>query len=296
MPPPTFIDVGPDAGRLEPIHAAISASARAGEPDRYLAALLAAAPARGDLLALAAFAAELARVANAVMREPAMAELRWQWWREALALPAAARSGHPIADRLRALMERYGLARADLMGLIDAHAGDLEPVPFASEAALEDYLRMTEGVLFSASARILGLAADGSAPAWSAWAGQAYGLARLLFGLKAALARGRCPIPRPRLARVGLDPEALIAAGAASARARLVGDLAREALDSLARARRDATKLPRETSIAVLPLALVESYVRASVRAEAGPPQRLPQVAPLTRVLRIAGAHWFGRW
>ena len=287
--------MGADSGRLEPIHAAISASARAGEPDRYLAALLAAAPARGDLLALAAFAAELARVANAVMREPAMAELRWQWWREALALPAAARSGHPIADRLRALMERYGLARADLMGLIDAHAGDLEPVPFASEAALERYLRLTEGVLFSASARILGLAADGSAPAWSTWAGQAYGLARLVFGLKAALARGRCPIPRPRLARVGLDPEALIA-GAAPARARLVGDLAREALDSLGRARRDATKLPREASIAVLPLALVESYVRASVRAEAGPPQRLPQVAPLTRVLRIAGAHWFGRW
>jgi 15-cis-phytoene synthase len=295
LPPPTFIEVATGAGRLEPIHAAILGSARAGEPDRYLAALLAPGPARGDLLALAAFAAELARVATAVTREPTMAEIRWQWWREAVALPAAAQTGHPIADRLRALTERRGVARVDLIGLVEAHAHDLDPVPFASDAALERYLISTEGALFALSARVLGLAAKGSAPAWSAWAGRAYGLARLLFGLKVQLARGHCPIPRARLAGVGLGPDDLIA-GASAARARLIADLARQARDSLARARGDATKLPREASIAVLPLALVESYVRASERAEADSPQRLPQVAPLTRVLRIVGAHWFGRW
>jgi 15-cis-phytoene synthase len=295
LPPRTSIDVASGAGRLEPIHAAISGSARAGEPDRYLAALLAPGPARGDLLALAAFAAELARVATAVTREPAMAEIRWQWWREAVALPASAQTGHPIADRVRALIERPGVARAELMGLVDAHARDLDPVPFASDEELDRHLTGSEGALFALAARLLGLTANGSAPAWSAWAGRAYGLARLLFGLKAQLARGHCPIPRARLAGVGLGPDDLIA-GASAARARLIADLARQARDSLARARRDATKLPREASIAVLPLALVESYVRASERAEADSPQRLPQVAPLTRVLRIVGAHWFGRW
>ena len=283
------------AGRLEPIHAAILGSARAGEPDRYLAALLAPGAARADLLVLAAFSAELARVATAVTREPTMAEIRWQWWREAVALPAAAQTGHPIADRLRALTERRGLARADLMGLVDAHARDLDPVPFASDAALEDYLISTEGALFALSAGVLGRAGNGSAPAWSAWAGRAYGLARLLFGLKAQLAGGHCPIPRARLAAVGLGPDDLTT-GASAGRARLIADLGRQARDSLVQARRDATKLPREASIAVLPLALVESYVRASERAEADPPQRLPYVAPLTRVLRIGGAHWFGRW
>ena len=224
-----------------------------------------------------------------------MAEIRWQWWREAVALPTAAQTGHPIADGVRALSERRGVAAADLMGLVDAHARALDPVPFASDAALERYLISTEGALFALSARVLGLAANGSAPAWSAWAGRAYGLARLLFGLKVQLARGHCPIPRARLAGVGLGPNDLVA-GASAARARLLADLRRQACDSLAQARRDAMKLPREASIAVLPLALVESYVRASERAEADSPQRLPQVAPLTRVLRIVGAHWFGRW
>jgi 15-cis-phytoene synthase len=295
LPPPTFIEVATGAGKGERIHAAIAASARAGEPDRYLAALLAAPAARADLLVLAAFAAELARVGTLVRREPAMAELRWQWWREAVALPAAAQTGHPIADRLRALIEPRGVAREDLMGLVDAHAGALDPVPFATDAGLDRYLTGSEGVMFALSARILGLSGNGSAPAWSAWAGRAYGLARLLFGLKASLARGHCPIPRARLADLGLGPEAL-RAGPSPARARLIADLGRQARDSLARARGDATKLPREASNAVLPLALVESYLRASERAEAEPPQRLPQVAPLTRLLRIAGAHWFGRW
>ena len=283
------------AGRLEPVHAAIAASARAGEPDRYLAALLAPGPARGDLLSLAAFAAELARIATAVRREPAMAEIRWQWWREAVALPAGAQTGHPIADGLRALIARRGLAPAELVALVEAHAGDLDPLPFASDAALDHYLTSTEGALFALSARILGLSADGSAPAWSARAGRAYGLARLVFGLKVALARGHCPIPRARLAAVGLSPDDLLA-GASAARARLIAELGRGARDSLAQARGDATKLPRQASIAVLPLALVESYVRASERAEADSPQRLAYVAPLTRVVRIAGAHWFGRW
>jgi 15-cis-phytoene synthase len=295
LPPLTCIDVATGAGRLEPIHAAILGSARAGEPDRYFAALLAPAAARGDLLVLAAFSAELARVATAVTREPTMAEIRWQWWREAVALPTAAQTGHPIADGVRALSERRGVAAADLMGLVDAHARALDPVPFASDAALDGYLTSTEGALFALSARVLGLGGNGSAPAWSAWAGRAYGLARLLFGLKVQLARGHCPIPRARLAGVGLGPNDLVA-GASAARVRLLADLRRQACDSLAQARRDATKLPREASIAVLPLALVESYVRASERAEADSPQRLPQVAPLTRVLRIAGAHWFGRW
>ena len=63
------------AGRLEVVHEAIIGAARAGEPDRYLAALLAPRTERADLLALAAFAAELARVASAVRRAGRLLDL-----------------------------------------------------------------------------------------------------------------------------------------------------------------------------------------------------------------------------
>ena len=269
-------------GRPEAVHDAIIGSARAGEPDRYLAALLAPRAERADLLALAAFAAELARVASAVRREPAMAAMRWQWWREAIALSAGTQTGHPIADQVRALKSRQGIAPAALIGLVDAHAHDLEPQPFADDAELDRYLVATEGVVFQLSAQILGLTGSGSVPAWCQWAGRAYGMARLLFGFRAQLARGRCQIPRARLAAAGL--------------VQLLGELGRQAQASLERARHDVTKLPREASIAVLPLALVSTYVRASERAEGSSPQRVALIAPLTRVVRIAGAHWFGRW
>jgi phytoene/squalene synthetase len=121
-------------------------------------------------------------------------------------------------------------------------------------------------------------------------------MARLLFGLGAQLARGRCPIPRARLAAAGLELETIGALPAPAGRVQLLADLGRQARGSLQRAQRHVTKLPREASIAVLPLALVESYVRASERAEGSSPQRVASVAPLTRVLRIARAHWFGRW
>ena len=62
----------------------IAAAARAGEPDRYLAALLSPAPARPALLALAAFSAEIGRVPFVAANEPAIGEIRLQWWREAL--------------------------------------------------------------------------------------------------------------------------------------------------------------------------------------------------------------------
>jgi 15-cis-phytoene synthase len=288
--------VAREPGRLQAVHDAIITSARNGEPDRYLAALLAPRTRRADLLALSAFAAELARVATAVRREPALADMRWQWWREAVEGPAGARTGHPIADQVRALMQRHGITPTALSGLVDAHAHDLDPLPFADDAALDRHLLASEGALFQLAARVLGLSGNGSALAWADWAGRAYGMARLLFDLGAQSARGRCPIPRTRLAAAGLAPDALYPQAGSAAVVELVADLGRQARGSLERARRHVTKLPREVSIALLPLALVESYVRASERAVGASPPRVAYVAPLTRVMRIAGAHWFGRW
>jgi phytoene/squalene synthetase len=142
----------------------------------------------------------------------------------------------------------------------------------------------------------LGVSGNGSVPAWSQWAGRAYGMARLVFAFRAHLARGRCQIPRARLAAAGLDPDMLDGGQGAAGLVRLLGELGRQARDCLQRARHDVTKLPREASIAVLPLALVATYVRSTERAEGSSPPRVASIAPLTRVLRIAGAHWFGRW
>ena len=61
-----------------------------------------------------------------VTREPAMGEIRLQWWRDALAAPdAGARTGNPVADAVRDAMHRCDLPVALLLDVIDAREVDL---------------------------------------------------------------------------------------------------------------------------------------------------------------------------
>src|SRR5262245_35047304 len=89
--------------------------------DRFLAVLFAPEPQRRDLLALLAFDHELART-RTVTREPMMARIRLQWWREAMAEAASAAQprAQPIVESLSETVRRRGLALRDLIALIDA--------------------------------------------------------------------------------------------------------------------------------------------------------------------------------
>ena len=286
------MDEAPSAAAAD----AVVACARAGEPDRYLAALLAPPPARPHLLALAAFASELARVPALVRHEPAMGAIRLQWWRDALrASEEGARTGNPVADALRATIEACRLPRAVLIEAIDARELDLARCGLADDAAFAAYLWKSEGALFALAAGILssGRQQADLRPAAVA-SGQAYGLARLLIGLPYALARGRVPLPQSRLDAANVSSAELLTGEDSKAKG-LVQNLSQEAREALARARKQVANLPRPVRGAFLPLALVETYLRALERP-ARPILRAPaEVAPLVRVWRIAVAHWLGR-
>jgi phytoene synthase len=280
---------------------AIAASARAGEPDRYLAALLAPPSARPHLLALAAFLSELARVPARAIREPAMGQIRLQWWRDALAASQGVRTGNPVADGLRASIRACDLPAGVLVEAIDARELDLVRHGLADEAALAAYLWRSEGAPFALAAGILSRSASsGSAevdprPAAAA-GGEAYGLARLLMGLPNALARGRVPLPQSRLDAFHVSSAELLSGRDGGKMAPLLAKLCEEAREALARSREEVANLPRATRPAFLPLALVGTYLRA---LEGGAREILrspPQVTPLRRVARIAMAHWLGRF
>jgi phytoene synthase len=275
---------------------AVIQSARAGEPDRYLAALLAPAAVRPYLVALAAFSSELGRVASAVTREPLMGEIRLQWWREALA-PAepGALSGNPVADAVRVAVAAGDLRRDLLIGAIEASSLDLARLPLADDAALAGYLARRQGSLFELAAAILGGASLPALPAAVEASGSAYGLARLLLGLPRALARGRLPLPLSRLQAAGISPEAVLAGSPGDGIAGVLAALRAQARDSLATARRRVADLPREMRPAFLPLALVEPYLRAMERPRRDRLNEPADISQLARVARIAVAHWLGR-
>jgi 15-cis-phytoene synthase len=275
---------------------AVVASARAGEPDRYLAALLAPPPARPHLLALAAFSSELARVPALVRHEPAMGAIRLQWWRDALeASDQWARTGNPVADAVRATIRACQLPGAVLVEAIDARELDLARSGLADDAAFAAYLWKSEGALFALAAGILSGGHEADLRPAAVASGQAYGLARRLIGLPHALARGRLPLPVSRLDAANVSSAELLSGDAGDKVVRLLASLCEEAREALAMGRKQVANLPRPARPAFLPLALVETYLRALERPARSILRAPVEVAPLVRVWRIAVAHWLGR-
>ncbi len=242
-------------------------TARAGDRDRYLSALLTGEPARGRLMALAAFNGELERIA-ATSSEPQLGAIRLQWWRDAMGpIEAGEATGAPVADALGKVARGRARAVALLEGVVEAHLFDVEGGVLPDEAALAAYLENTDGALFALAAEA---AEDAAGPAAAAReAGFAYGLTRLLCRLPRDLARGLLFVPRDVLARHGVEAERLIASGAAPGLEGALGEMrakARAALES-ARARLDSC-LP-EVRRAMLPLALAGPDLRVLERAAA---------------------------
>ena len=275
---------------------AVAAAARAGEPDRYLAALLGPPPARAGLLALAAFASEVARVPFIVTSEPAIGEIRLQWWRDALQ-PAGdnARTGNPVADALREAVERHALPRALLLEVIDAQSLALAGEAMADDAALQSYLWKSEGALFALAVRVLVRAPGPDVHPAAVACGHAYGLTRLLLGLPHALSRGRVPLPQTRLDAAAVTHLQLLAGEGGHNVEALLANLRAEAHRSVAVGRQHVANLPRTLRVAFLPLALVQPYLRVLERPGRDLLREPAEIAQLTRVARIAMAHWLGR-
>ncbi len=181
---------------------------RRGDPDRFLAAMAAPPAARAVLFPLYAFNVEVAR-APWVTAEPLIAEMRLQWWRDALDEIAEGRPvrAHEVTVPLAGMLDAAG-ARA-LDGAVAARRRDIDPAPFAGDAALWAHLDATAGTLMWVAARALGAAPDAETTVRRI--GQAGGLASWFRAVPELVARGRAPLPDPSaegvaaLAGQGLD-------------------------------------------------------------------------------------------
>lgn len=224
-----------------------------------------------------------------------MGEIRLQWWRDALTLPPELRTGHPVADAVRHTAQAQGLSTELLEAPIDGNLLILDSASPPTEDVLTDLLWKTEGALFALGAQVVGLSASPEVDAGCTAAGQAYGAARLLFGLPHALAHQRVPLAQVQLVTAGLTAEELLA-GVADARIELlIAACSAQIRGNLDVARQFAARLPRTARVPFLPLALVEPYLRAVGWSGRAFLREETRVSPLARVCRIAAAHLFGR-
>ena len=130
-----------------------------GDPDRFTAVLAARPAARDVLLPIYAFNVEVAR-APWVTQESMIAEMRLQWWRDALEEIAAGGRvrKHEVVD---ALADAITAEDAQLLdGLVAARRWDIFSDSFEDADHLVEYLDATAGHLMWVAARRLGHAPE----------------------------------------------------------------------------------------------------------------------------------------
>jgi len=221
----------------------------AGDPLRHRAALAAPIAVRPSLFALYAYNVEISR-APYVTAEPMIAEMRLQWWRDALAEIAAGTEprAHEVAGPLATAIRDHDLPAARLDAMAAARSWDCWREPHADLGSLQVYLRETGGGLMVLAGRVLG--AEERHDATLEAAGEAGAAAAWLAAFARLRAAGRAPLPH----------------GAS------IREIAQIGVEALARAR--SSPLPEKLLPALLPAAsaalVLKRALRAPDRAEAG--------------------------
>ncbi|MET4102131.1 phytoene synthase [Roseovarius sp. MBR-78] len=241
------------------------------DPARFRATMAAPVAARGRLFPLYAFNIEVAR-APWVTKEPMIAEMRLQWWRDVLAEIAegGAVRRHEVATPLAAVLDATGARLLD--ALIEARRVDIERAPFEDEAALWAYLDATSGNLMRVAARGLGAADEAALRP----AGLALGMANWLRAIPALEAAGRAPLPDGQ-------PQA-------------VQRLANEGLAYLRAARARRRAVTRPAGAAFLPLWEVRAVLARAARDPGAVAQGRLDPPPARSGAALAWRAITGRW
>ncbi|WP_050931315.1 squalene/phytoene synthase family protein [Aestuariivita boseongensis] len=160
-----------------------------GDPDRFLATMAAPVSARNVLFPLYAFNLEVAR-APWVTEETMIAEMRLQWWRDAL--EEIARGGpvrkHEVTTPLAAILPHATAEKLDT--LVAARRWDIYKDPFEDQADFDRYIDETSGNLLWAAATTLGQADETTLRDL----GYAQGVANWLRAIPDLEARQRIPL------------------------------------------------------------------------------------------------------
>lgn len=243
-----------------------------GDPERFAAVMAAPVAARPKLFPLYAFNIEVSR-APWVTSEPMIAEMRLQWWRDALEeiRERGVVRRHEVVTPLAHILRGDDTERLD--DLILARRWDIEREPFKDMEAFRGHIRDTSGGLLVVAGQVL----DPEAPrAVLEQAGFALGIANWLRAVPELEAAGRIPL-------VEGTPEA-------------VRDLAEEGLESLRDARKRRADLPPAARPALLPVAQAGAVLQRAAARPARVGEGTLDPAPIRRRLSLARAALTGRW
>jgi phytoene synthase len=265
---------------------------RKWDRDRYLADLYAPIAVRRHLLALHAFAAETARIRDAVS-EPALGEIRLQWWRDALAVGDAA--GHPVAAAVIDTARKFNLPLSPLDMLLAARVFDLYDDGMPTLDDLEGYAGETASAILQLSAIVLAGGTDPKSAEAAGYAGVAETIVAVLRALAADPRRAAKYVPDDLLAEHRVARPQIAARERTPDVVRLFGKLRMVAQVQLREAMAAAGRLPRGLAPAFLPLAVTTARLERMEQG-AGDPFAVADLPAWRRqwIMWRAARQWVG--
>jgi 15-cis-phytoene synthase len=231
------------------------------DKDRYLAALFAPEAKRPHLFALYAFNAEIVKARDAV-REPALGEIRMQWWQDTLdGIYGGEPQNHPVAIALARAIASADLPKHALVNLVKAHVFDFYSDAMPNMADLEGYLGETSSALIQLATLILAGEEGLQNAEASGLAGVAYGLAGLLRNIPAQRAKLQCFLPLDMLVARQATVDDFMAGENEASISVVLAELREAARSRLAQARKMAWTIKPSAMPAFLHVTLTDGYL-----------------------------------
>lgn len=243
------------------LHEDVQARLKDADPDRVRAAMFADVETRARLMLLYAFHLELAKVPELVS-EPMIGQIRYQWWRDAIGEIYETDSvrKHEITTPLRTLLLNYDIPRFWVDQLIDGRERDIDPRPFVSLTAAQDYCASTSGALMKIAVKLCGSNPDEGVEA----AGIAWGMT--------GLARAYCYYHDTMLSEISFSRLCEVAKAKHA--------LSQEPLH----------RMKSEAFPAVAYAALIPPYLKKVTKKDHDPKTEQVSYSPLAKQTRLLGA------
>ncbi|GFZ95817.1 MAG: phytoene synthase [Rhodobacteraceae bacterium] len=241
-----------------------------GDPDRFAATMAAPVEARAVLFPIYAFNIEVAR-APWLTQESMIAEMRLQWWRDAL---EEIRTGgtvrrHEVVTPLSRVLDAESAEALDR--LVGARRWDVYRDAFEDAEHFDRYIDETSGHLMLACGRALG----GMPEDVAMNAGYAAGLVQFLRAVPELEAQGRIPL--------------------VDGRAEAVTALARSGLERLAKARAQLDAVPKAARPALLAAWQAGPLLELAAKEPARVAEGQLQISEFRRRARLMRAALTGR-
>ncbi|MEN8685454.1 squalene/phytoene synthase family protein [Marivita sp.] len=242
-----------------------------GDPDRFAATMAAPVELRKVLFPIYAFNVEVSR-APWVTKEAIIAEMRLQWWTDALEEIASGGlvRRHEVVTSLAHVLD--ATAARELQKVVQARLWDVYRDPFEDQAAFSKYIEDTAASLLLAASQ----AVRGTMPHALTDLGYATGLAQFLRAVPELERQGRRPLVDGR-------PEA-------------VRDLAKGGFDRLVKSRQARSEVVTETR----PITLAAWQAGPILKQAKSDPRRVADgtlgTSEAAKKLRLVWQAAVGRW